>query len=56
MRNEYETLRKDNQALQERFAQQRHKYKRAALILTDFLEDLLEAQPSILQGDPYLHL
>ena len=34
----------------------RQKYKRAALLLTEFLEDILNATPNILQADKDLHL
>lgn len=37
--------------MQEKFQSQRHKYKRAALIFTDFLEDIINQKPNILSGD-----
>lgn len=42
--------------LQEKLNLSREKYKRAALLLTDFLDDLLSATPNILQTDNDLHL
>lgn len=38
---EYEALQQEYYALQDKFSQSRHKYKRAALIMTDFLEDMI---------------
>ena len=40
-KHEYEALQKEYHQLQEKFSQSRNKYKRAALILTDFLEDIV---------------
>ena len=34
----------------------REKHKRAALLLTDFLDDLLNDTPNILQSDKDMHL
>ena len=42
--------------LQEKLNQSREKYKRAALLLTDFLDDMLTSTPNILQSDKDLHL
>ena len=42
--------------LQEKLNQSREKYKRAALLLTDFLDDLLTSTPNILQSDKDMHL
>jgi len=42
--------------LQEKFNQSRQKYKRAALLLTEFLENILSDTPNILQPDTDLHL
>lgn len=44
---EYEALQSEYYELQEKFNQSRNKYKRAALILTDYLEDILNKQPNI---------
>ena len=37
--------------LQDRMYLSREKYKRAALILTDFLDDIINSTPNILQTD-----
>jgi predicted nucleic acid-binding Zn-ribbon protein len=50
-KQEYEALQTEYYQLQDKFSQSRHKYKRAALILTDFLEDIVSKQPGILSGD-----
>ena len=42
--------------MQQQFGQSKQKYKRAALLLTEFLDDILHAQPNILQPDKDLHL
>ena len=42
--------------MQEKFNGSRQKYKRAALILTDFLEDMLNNYPTIINPDRDLHL
>jgi len=42
--------------LQEKLNLSREKYKRAALLLTDFLDDLLSNTPNILQNDNDLFL
>jgi hypothetical protein len=42
--------------LQDKFASSRQKYKRAALILTEFLEEMLNSQPTIISPDRDLHL
>jgi len=34
----------------------REKYKRAALLLTEFLDDMLNQTPNILEGDKDMHL
>jgi hypothetical protein len=44
---EYESLQQEYYDLQEKFNHSRNKYKRAALILTDYLEDVLNKQPNI---------
>lgn len=53
---EYEALQNEYYQLQDKFSQSRHKYKRAALIMTDFLEDMINKQPNILQGEKEMHL
>ena len=42
--------------LQDKMNLSREKYKRAALLLTDFLDDLLTSTPNILQSDKDMHL
>ena len=42
--------------LQDKLSQSREKYKRAALLLTDFLDDMLTSTPNILQSDKDMHL
>ena len=34
----------------------REKYKRAALLMTEFLDDILNSQPNILESDKDMHL
>lgn len=46
--SEYEVLQNDYMELQDKMNQSREKYKRAALLLTDFLDDLLTSTPNIL--------
>jgi hypothetical protein len=53
---EYDALQADYQLLEERYQMTQQKYKRAALLLTEFLEDLLNDSPNILQTDKDLHL
>ena len=54
--SEYEVLQNDYMELQDKMNQSREKYKRAALLLTDFLDDLLTSTPNILQSDKDMHL
>jgi len=42
--------------MQEKLNQSREKYKRAALLLTDFLDDMINQTPNILQSDKDMHL
>lgn len=42
--------------MQEKVGNSREKYKRAALILTEFLDDLLSQTPNILDSDQDMHL
>lgn len=42
--------------MQNQFNQSKQKYKRAALLLTEFLDDILSESPNILQPDQDLHL
>ena len=53
---EHDSLQADYHELQEKFNQSRQKYKRAALLLTEFLDDILHSTPNILQPDKDLHL
>jgi hypothetical protein len=48
---EYDNLQFQHQDLQMKFEQVRQKYKRAAYLLTEFLDDLLGESPGILQTD-----
>ena len=52
--NEYEILQNDYMDLQDRMYLSREKYKRAALLLTDFLDDIINSNPNILQTDKEL--
>jgi chromosome segregation ATPase len=54
--SEYETLQNDYMELQDKMNQSREKYKRAALLLTDFLDDMLTATPNILSQDKDMNL
>jgi len=54
--SEYEVLQNDYMELQDKLNLSREKYKRAALLLTDFLDDLLSNTPNILQNDNDLFL
>ena len=53
---EYDALMMEHQSLQNQFNQSKQKYKRAALLLTEFLDDILHETPNILQPDKDLHL
>ncbi len=53
---EYDALLQEHQSLQNQFNQSKQKYKRAALLLTEFLDDILHETPNILQPDKDLHL
>ena len=46
--SDYEVLQNDYMELQEKMNLSREKHKRAALLLTDFLDDLLNDNPNIL--------
>ncbi|CDW78724.1 UNKNOWN [Stylonychia lemnae] len=54
--SDYEVLQNDYMELQEKMNLSREKHKRAALLLTDFLDDLLNDNPNILQSDKDMHL
>ena len=54
--HEYDALVQEHQQLQGQFAQSKQKYKRAALLLTEFLDDILNQTPNILQPEKDLHL
>ena len=47
--NDYEELQNDCLEIQDKLSFQKEKYKRAALMLTEFLEDLLSQKPNILR-------
>ena len=49
--NEYEILQNEYMDLQDRMYLYKEKYKRAALLLTDFLDDIINSTPNILQTD-----
>ena len=53
---EYDALTQEHQNLQAQFNQSKQKYKRAALLLTEFLDDILNQTPNILQPEKDLHL
>ena len=53
---EYDALLSEHQGVQNQFNQSKQKYKRAALLLTEFLDDMLSETPNILQPDKDLHL
>jgi predicted Zn-dependent peptidase len=44
----YEGLQKEYNKLQDKLSESRDKYKRAALICTDFLQDMVNSNPNIL--------
>lgn len=54
--NEYELLQDDYQDLQNKMNISREKYNRAALLLTEFLDDLLNQTPNILESQKDMHL
>ena len=54
--HEYEALQQEYYELQEKFNATRNKFKRAALIFTDFLDDTLNSNPSLLAPEKDLHL
>jgi hypothetical protein len=49
-------LQNEYMELQEKLNLSREKYKRAALLLTDFLDDMLNNTPNILSSDKDMHL
>lgn len=53
---EYESLQQDYVELQDKMNISREKYKRAALLMTEFLDDLLNQTPNILESDKDMHL
>ena len=54
--NEYELLQSDYVELQDKMNLSREKYKRAALLMTEFLDDILNQTPNILESDKDMHL
>ena len=54
--NEYELLQSDYVDLQDKMNISREKYKRAALLMTEFLDDILNQTPNILDSDKDMHL
>ena len=53
---EYEALQQDYLDAQDKMQASKEKYKRAALLLTEFLDDLLNQTPNILNSDQDMHL
>ena len=53
---EYELLQSDYIDLQDKMNVSREKYKRAALLMTEFLDDILTQTPNILESDKDMHL
>jgi len=53
---EYETLHQEYVELMDKSQFSREKYKRAALLMTEFLDDLLNQTPNILESDKDMHL
>ena len=54
--HDYENLKQNYSDLQEKMNMSREKYKRAALLMTEFLDDLLNSTPNILDNDKDMHL
>lgn len=54
--HEYELLQADYLDLQDKMSLSREKYKRAALLMTEYLDDLLNQTPNILETDKDMHL
>jgi len=54
--SEYELLQNEYVDLQDKMNMSREKYKRAALLLTEFLDDILTQTPNILESDKDMHL
>ena len=54
--HDYENLQNDYTDLQKKMNISREKYKRAALLMTEFLDDLLNSTPNILDSDKDMHL
>lgn len=53
---DYESLYNTYIELKEKMSMSREKYKRAALLMTEFLDDLLTQTPNILDNDKDLHV
>lgn len=54
--NKYEVLKKKYKILIEKLYKSREKYKRTALLLTDYLDDLLNSSENVLSSDQDMHL
>ena len=54
--NETELLQQEYLDLQGKMSLSREKYKRAALLMTEFLDNLLNSAPNILETDPDFNL
>lgn len=53
---EYEILQKDYSELQDKLVNSREKYKKSALILTEYLDELLTATPQVMNNEADMHL
>lgn len=53
---DYEHLQGEYLEIQSKLSQSHEKYKKAALLLTEFLDDLLNQKPNILEQDKDMHL
>ena len=54
--NEYEVLHADYEKMQQTIEKMKDKYSKAALLLTEFLDNLLSSTPSLLQEEKNLYL
>ena len=54
--NDYNEIQKDYHELQEKFMKSSEKYKTAALLMTDYLDDLLSNKPNLLAANQDIHL
>jgi seryl-tRNA synthetase len=54
--NKYEVLKKKYKMLLEKLFKSREKYKKTALLLTDYLDELLNSSDNVLSSDQDMHL